>query len=277
MSRNKHAQHGTKSAPHTHWLTLTRHKIKKKTSKCCEGRIASTSEHNSSRIQTLKCSIFTDILGMKRVCRDKRLRSTVQQLGTKRAFRPAVKPVVNRGSTAGFVPPPVYIGIPLFVLAQGHPVISLWLGRRRCQAVVEFVESNDSFACSCFWRYAHATFLPVLVRYTALMFPSRTCLLALNSARPHPAVPPGAPTRPDRGMSGFWIRQAIHYAMPKIRTCLCLRGLPPTPIRQSPICTPSNIAISIRPSNWSLGSQGQLEKRFCSISWRNGRASCGHE
>ena len=27
--------------------------------------------------------------------------------------------MVNRGSTAGFVPPPVYIGIPLFVLAQG--------------------------------------------------------------------------------------------------------------------------------------------------------------
>ena len=27
--------------------------------------------------------------------------------------------LVNRWSTAGFVPPPVYIGIPLFVLAQG--------------------------------------------------------------------------------------------------------------------------------------------------------------
>ena len=31
----------------------------------------------------------------------------------------AGQPRVNRGSTAGFVPPPVYIGIPLFVLAQG--------------------------------------------------------------------------------------------------------------------------------------------------------------
>ena len=31
----------------------------------------------------------------------------------------ADEPVVNRGSTAGLVPPPVYIGIPLFVLAQG--------------------------------------------------------------------------------------------------------------------------------------------------------------
>ena len=28
-------------------------------------------------------------------------------------------PVVNRGSTAGFASPPVYIGIPSFVLAQG--------------------------------------------------------------------------------------------------------------------------------------------------------------
>ena len=37
----------------------------------------------------------------------------------KSASRPADEPVTNRGSTAGFVPPPVSIGIPLFVLAQG--------------------------------------------------------------------------------------------------------------------------------------------------------------
>ena len=30
----------------------------------------------------------------------------------------AGQPLVNRGSTAGFVPPPVYIGFPLFVLAK---------------------------------------------------------------------------------------------------------------------------------------------------------------
>ena len=41
-----------------------------------------------------------------------------QQPGTKSAFRPADKPLVNRWSTAGFVPPPVYIGFPLFVLAK---------------------------------------------------------------------------------------------------------------------------------------------------------------
>ena len=53
-------------------------------------------------------------------------RYTGQQPGTKSASRPAYepviktadKPVVNRGSTASFVSPPVYIEIPLFVLAQ---------------------------------------------------------------------------------------------------------------------------------------------------------------
>ena len=40
------------------------------------------------------------------------------------------------------------------------------------------------------------------------MFPGRTGLLARNPARPRPAVPLGAPTRPARGISGFWIRQA---------------------------------------------------------------------
>ena len=59
------------------------------------------------------------------MAKTKRRRSTGQQPGTKRASRPTVKPVVNRGSNAGFVPPPVSIGIPLFVFAQGHPVISL--------------------------------------------------------------------------------------------------------------------------------------------------------
>ena len=48
-----------------------------------------------------------------------RRRHTGQQPGTKRARGPADKPVINSGSTAGFVPPPVYIKIPLFVLAQG--------------------------------------------------------------------------------------------------------------------------------------------------------------
>ena len=32
-----------------------------------------------------------------------------------------------------------------------------------------------------------------------------------NLARRRPAAPPGAPTRPARGMSGFWIRQVHAY------------------------------------------------------------------
>ena len=40
-------------------------------------------------------------------------------------------------------------------------------------------------------------------------------LLAPNLARPRLAAPPSAPTRPARGVSGFWIRQvpghALHY------------------------------------------------------------------
>ena len=48
----------------------------------------------------------------------KRRRYTGQQPGTKSASRPADKPVVNRGSTAGFFPPSVYIGFRLFVLLE---------------------------------------------------------------------------------------------------------------------------------------------------------------
>ena len=39
------------------------------------------------------------------------------------------------------------------------------------------------------------------------MSPGRTVLLASSPARPRPATPPCAPTRPARGMSGFWTRQ----------------------------------------------------------------------
>ena len=61
--------------------------------------------------------------------RQKGRRHNGQQPGTKSAFRPADKTrinrgqttdelLINRGSTAGFVPPLVYIGFPLFVLAK---------------------------------------------------------------------------------------------------------------------------------------------------------------
>ena len=50
-------------------------------------------------------------------------------------------------------------------------------------------------------------FLRCLGGNGGLLFPWRIIVLALNLARPRPAAPPGSPTRPARGMSGFWIRQ----------------------------------------------------------------------
>ena len=45
---------------------------------------------------------------------------TGQQPGQKSGRRPADKPVINRGSTAGFVPQPIYIEFRLFVLSKNH-------------------------------------------------------------------------------------------------------------------------------------------------------------
>ena len=53
------------------------------------------------------------------------------------------------------------------------------------------------------------------------LFSSRIILLAPNLARPCPAAPPGAPTRPARGMSGFWIRQVSHrFTLSSVCSCL---------------------------------------------------------
>ena len=153
---------------------------------------------------------------------------------------------MNRLSTAGFVPPSVYIGFRLFVLLQrrsgdlsmswGRTVLSASLpgsasprhrAPRPDALVVCPVFGFDKcvyigfrlFRCSCFWRDAQATFLRPLGGYTGLVFPGRTGLLAPNPARPRPAVPPGAPTRPARGMSGFWIRQVFflhRLCMPRV-------------------------------------------------------------
>ena len=48
-----------------------------------------------------------------------------------------------------------------------------------------------------------------LAEYVGLLFPGRIVLLAPNLARPCLAAAPGAPTRPARGLSGFWIRQVF--------------------------------------------------------------------
>ena len=60
------------------------------------------------------------------------------------------------------------------------------------------------------------------------MFPGRIILLAPNPARPRPAAPPGAPTRPARDMSGFWFDRSVYigfrlFVLPKRRPGQCLR------------------------------------------------------
>ena len=61
-------------------------------------------------------------------------------------------------------------------------------------------------------------FLRCLRGNSGLLFPGRIILLAPNLARPRPAAPPGAPTRPARGMSGFWIRQVVYNTRPCLIT-----------------------------------------------------------
>ena len=78
-------------------------------------------------------------------------------------------------STAGFVPPPVYIGIPLFVLP------------RRCSR-----QLNS---------------MPWEARRTVDSWAARPVGVLLYPAPLRPAAPPhAAPSRPARGMFGFWIR-----------------------------------------------------------------------
>ena len=69
---------------------------------------------------------------MKRVYIDKRRRYIGLQPGMKSGRRPADKPLINRGSTTGFVPPTAYMGIPLFVLPKkcsGHLSSMPWRAR----------------------------------------------------------------------------------------------------------------------------------------------------
>ena len=62
---------------------------------------------------------FPDMPCMKKgFTKTQRRRSTGLQPGTKSAFRPADKPLINRLSTGRCVPPSVYIGFRLFVLLE---------------------------------------------------------------------------------------------------------------------------------------------------------------
>ena len=50
-------------------------------------------------------------------------------------------------------------------------------------------------------------FFYVLQKYDKILLPERSTLLAINLTRSRLAASPCAPTRPARGMSGFWVRQ----------------------------------------------------------------------
>ena len=121
---------------------------------------------------------FPDMPCVKRFTETNRRRYSGQQPGTKSARGPADKPRMNRLSTAGFVPPSVYIGFPLFVLAKrrsGQLSTIPW----RARGTVGFLAT----------RPVGILFCPALLR---------------------PAAPPcAAPTRTARGMFGFWTRQVL--------------------------------------------------------------------
>ena len=86
------------------------------------------------------------------------------------------EPRMNRLSTAGFIPPSVYIGFPLFVLPETRP--------GGCSSIVRKV------------RVTVVSWADRPVGIPSCPFPAR------------PAVPPcAAPSRRARGISGFWIRQ----------------------------------------------------------------------
>ena len=101
-----------------------------------------------------------------------------QQPRTKSSHRPGDKALINRRSTANFVPPSVYIGFPLFVLP-----------RRRWGQLSTMPWGAKGSVVS--WANR-----PVGVR---------SCPVPLRPAAPLCA----APNRSARCMSGFWVRQII--------------------------------------------------------------------
>ena len=120
---------------------------------------------------------FPDMPCMKKVYKDNyRRRYTGQQPGTKSGRGPTDKPRKNRLSTAGFVPPSVYMGFRLFVLPETRPGGFSTMVRK--------------------------------VRGTAAFWANRPVGVPSCPSPPRPAAPPcAAPPRPARGMSGLWIRQ----------------------------------------------------------------------
>ena len=126
----------------------------------------------------------------KRQTNDKHEKGLQRQMGvgtlvSNQERRALFVPVINRCSSAGFVPPSVYMGFCLFVL----------LGR-----------GGGMFG-----------------GYEGGLFPWRTVLLASSSARPCPATPLCPPPRCASGMFGFWIRQVLIAC--KTNKDVCLHGI----------------------------------------------------
>ena len=135
------------------------------------------------------CYYSRTCLAWKGFTETNRRRYTGQQPRTKSARGPADKPRMNRGSTAGFVPPSVYMGFCLFVLAK--------------------------------IRSGQLSSIPWRARGTVGFWATRPVGVLFCPAPPRPAAPPcAAPTRIARGMFGFWIRQVYHGM---VGTC-CFAG-----------------------------------------------------
>ena len=117
----------------------------------------------------------------------KKLRSTVQQPGTKTASRPGDKPQMNCRCSTGQLQ--VNSGF-LF-----------------------FHRFTWDFACSCFLGDVQTGCLRCFGGYEGGLSPRRTVLLASSPARPSLANPPCAPTRFASGMSGFWTRQVMFFSL----------------------------------------------------------------
>ena len=160
--------------------------------------------------------------------REKRRRSTGQQPGQTALLVSAInrlptayQPLINRSSTARCVPPSFYIGFRLFVLLENH--------KETCLRYFRECESRLSTG--------------------------QTVLSAPRPARPRPAVPMCAPTRPARGMSGFWTPQVEDGGFFVVRTKKEeMEGGPAFFGRRSPSPNPSSSARS------STHLQGQISK-----------------
>ena len=118
--------------------------------------------------------LFPDMPCMKRVYKDNKASVHWSAARKKSASRSAVKPLVNRSLCS-------FVGLHRISLVRASGL--------------------------CFWRVVQETCLRCLGRYEGRLSPGRTVLSASRPARPRPATPPCAATRPARGMSRFWTRQ----------------------------------------------------------------------